>query len=65
MAVKHGRASFVDSHLLVQDLKHRTSRKDLNLRIVVPHKLVALGSWVNRKFVVSRNGSYRTAKEPS
>jgi hypothetical protein len=60
-----GRVSFVDFHSVVQDLKHRMSRMDLNLRIVVPHKIVGIDTRLSMKSEMNRNGSYRTAKEPS
>jgi hypothetical protein len=67
MVVKQhvGRRSFVGFHWVVQDLKHRTSRTDLSLRIVDPHKIVGVDTQLSMKSEMNRNGSYRTAKGPS
>jgi tetrahydromethanopterin S-methyltransferase subunit B len=60
-----GQVFFVDFRWVVQDLKRRTSHMDLELRIVVPHKLVEVGNRTNMNSVPYRSGSYRTAKGPS
>ncbi|EDU45733.1 predicted protein [Pyrenophora tritici-repentis Pt-1C-BFP] len=58
------RACFADSHL-VPDLKSRMSRKDLKLMILAQRKIAGAGSHLNKKTVGCRNGSCRTAREPS
>ena len=53
-------------HLVVLDSKHRTSHRDLMLRLSGLHRIVEGRSLANKMMVENHSGSYRTAaKEAS
>lgn len=52
-------------HLAMLDLKRRTSRKDLTLRILGLRMSSVVGSLVSKMLMENRSGSFRTAKRAS
>jgi hypothetical protein len=58
------RVFFVDSRC-AQDLRHKMSCMDLNLKILAPRKIAVAGSLTSKTSVESHNDPYRTAKVAS